>query len=89
MYRSITRACSRGGQKVACSLITAYRYTISPLLGNCCRFYPSCSIYSKEAIEQHGLFKGLGYTIWRLLRCHPLHPGGIDPVPEKKINNEH
>lgn len=62
-------------------LITAYRWTISPMLGNRCRFYPSCSQYSIEAIQQHGALRGAWLTIRRLLRCHPWHPGGYDPVP--------
>jgi putative membrane protein insertion efficiency factor len=63
------------------ALITAYRWTISPMLGNRCRFYPSCSQYSLEAIQQHGPLRGAWLTIRRLLRCHPWHPGGYDPVP--------
>jgi hypothetical protein len=46
-----------------------------------CRFYPSCSDYALQALERHGLIRGLGLTVWRLLRCHPYHPGGFDPVP--------
>jgi putative membrane protein insertion efficiency factor len=61
--------------------ITLYRYTLSPLLGPRCRFYPSCSQYAAEAIQVHGPLRGLRLTISRLLRCHPLHPGGFDPVP--------
>jgi putative membrane protein insertion efficiency factor len=63
------------------ALITAYRWTISPMLGNRCRFYPSCSQYSLEAIQQYGALRGAWMTIRRLLRCHPWHPGGYDPVP--------
>lgn len=62
-------------------LITIYQWTISPLIGNCCRFYPSCSHYAKEAFERHGAFKGLWLTCKRLLKCFPWHPGGHDPVP--------
>ncbi len=64
-------------------LIRLYQLTISPLIGPCCRFYPSCSDYAIEAIEVHGTFKGLYLTIRRLLKCHPWHPGGCDFVPEK------
>ncbi len=60
--------------------IRIYQFTISPLLGNCCRFYPSCSNYALEAIEKHG-WKGLWLTLKRLCKCHPFHPGGVDPVP--------
>lgn len=62
-------------------LIRLYRLAISPLLGPCCRFYPSCSAYAEEAIERHGVFAGLLLGARRVLRCHPFHPGGYDPVP--------
>ncbi len=71
-------------QKVLILLIRGYQLLISPLLGNNCRFYPSCSHYAQEAIEVHGGVKGLWYTIRRLLRCHPFNPGGFDPVPKKE-----
>jgi hypothetical protein len=63
------------------ALIRAYQYTLSPILGRSCRFYPTCSNYAYEAIRQHGPFKGLYLAAKRLLRCHPFHPGGVDPVP--------
>jgi uncharacterized protein len=59
-------------------LIWLYQWTIAPLIGNRCRFYPSCSNYSKEALQKHGVLKGLWLTVRRLCRCHPWHPGGID-----------
>lgn len=62
-------------------LIRGYRYLISPLLGSHCRFYPSCSHYALDAIQQHGALKGSWLAGARLLRCHPWHPGGYDPVP--------
>ena len=62
-------------------LIRAYQLAISPMLGSRCRFYPSCSEYSMEALRHHGLFRGLWLTVRRLGRCHPWHPGGFDPVP--------
>ncbi|HEY5672278.1 MAG TPA: membrane protein insertion efficiency factor YidD [Malonomonas sp.] len=61
--------------------IDFYRYCISPLLPRSCRFYPSCSTYAREALLTFGLFKGLYLTLFRLLKCHPFHPGGFDPVP--------
>jgi putative membrane protein insertion efficiency factor len=63
-------------------LIRTYQLLLSPLLGNHCRFYPSCSHYAVEAIERHGPWRGSLLAGRRLLRCHPWHPGGIDPVPE-------
>ncbi|MCX7101993.1 MAG: membrane protein insertion efficiency factor YidD [Methylobacter sp.] len=65
------------------AIIRFYKYFISPLLGNSCRFYPSCSSYSLEALQLHGAIIGSYLTLKRLLRCHPFHEVGIDPVPEK------
>ncbi len=67
---------------VLIALIRAYQWFISPLLGPHCRFYPSCSQYAREALERHGALRGSGLALRRLLRCHPWHPGGVDPVPE-------
>lgn len=66
---------------VALFLIRAYQLTLSPLLGSPCRYHPTCSAYAREAIERHGLLKGVWLGARRLLRCHPFHAGGIDPVP--------
>lgn len=63
-------------------LLRAYQVTLSPLLPPACRFYPSCSQYAVEAIERRGVVAGLYLAALRLLRCHPWHPGGYDPVPE-------
>jgi putative membrane protein insertion efficiency factor len=62
-----------------------YQVAISPLIGPHCRFHPSCSTYFIEAIEIHGVKKGCYLGIRRLFHCHPWHPGGLDPVPQKKI----
>jgi putative membrane protein insertion efficiency factor len=62
-------------------LIRIYRFLLSPMVGNCCRFYPSCSKYAMEAIEKHGAFYGFFLILKRLIKCHPMHPGGIDHVP--------
>ena len=70
-------------QKLLILLIRIYRYLLSPLLGNHCRFYPTCSQYALEAIERHGALFGMKLTLQRLARCHPWHEGGIDPVPDK------
>jgi len=51
-----------------------------------CRFYPSCSVYMVQAIESHGVIRGGGIGLRRILRCHPFHPGGVDPVPESASN---
>jgi hypothetical protein len=64
-------------------LIRAYQILISPLLGDVCRYYPSCSHYGLEAIRTHGPVKGSLLSAWRILRCHPWATGGVDPVPEK------
>lgn len=64
-------------------LLKAYRVLIAPLLGQRCRFYPSCSAYAMEAVARHGAVKGLVLSAWRLVRCSPLSPGGPDPVPER------
>lgn len=61
--------------------IRGYQRFISPLLGPRCRFHPSCSQYAIEAVQTHGGLKGLWLALRRILRCHPLHPGGCDPVP--------
>lgn len=74
-------------QKLVISIIKLYQYLISPWLASHCRFYPSCSQYSKEAIEKHGLGKGMRLAVLRLLRCHPWHPGGVDPVPDAPRTN--
>ena len=62
-------------------LIRGYQIAISPMLGNRCRYFPSCSEYAIEALEKHGMFKGGWLGVRRIGRCHPWHPGGYDPVP--------
>ena len=64
--------------------IRFYRSAISPLLPSSCRFHPSCSAYALEALETHGPWRGLWLTMRRLGRCHPFHPGGLDPVPVRR-----
>ncbi|NLJ34314.1 MAG: membrane protein insertion efficiency factor YidD [Firmicutes bacterium] len=62
-------------------LLHLYRRFLSPLKAPTCRFYPSCSAYALEAIARYGTVKGLYLSVMRLVRCHPWHPGGYDPVP--------
>lgn len=61
--------------------IRGYQLLISPLIGVNCRFYPSCSEYTRLSIAKHGLIRGGGYGLRRIAKCHPFHPGGVDPVP--------
>ena len=68
-------------------VIRVYQYLISPLIGPHCRFHPSCSHYSVEAIQRHGAMQGSYLALRRLARCHPWHPGGLDPVPLKKSSS--
>lgn len=63
-------------------LLRGYKLAISPLLGQRCRFYPSCSTYTMEAVDRFGVLRGGWLGVCRIARCHPLHPGGPDPVPE-------
>ena len=69
-------------------LIKGYRYFISPLFPPSCRFLPTCSQYAIEAIDRHGSLKGSWLAIGRILRCHPLHPGGYDPVPNTEESTD-
>lgn len=64
-------------------LLKGYRALIAPLLGQRCRFYPSCSAYAMQAVDRHGAVKGLLLAGWRVVRCSPLSAGGPDPVPER------
>ena len=63
-------------------LVRIYQWTLRPLLGQNCRFYPTCSDYSLQALERHGFFYGSWLTVKRLCKCHPWHPGGTDHIPE-------
>lgn len=68
-------------KKILLALIEFYRTFLSPLKSPCCRYVPTCSMYAKIAIEKYGARKGLWLALLRVLRCHPFHKGGYDPVP--------
>lgn len=72
------------GQTIVLGLIRTYQLVLSPWIGRQCRFYPTCSHYGMEAIQVHGVWRGLRLTINRLLKCHPFHEGGVDLVPHSK-----
>ncbi|MEH7437634.1 membrane protein insertion efficiency factor YidD [Neobacillus drentensis] len=71
-------------KKVFISFIRFYQIVISPIKPPTCRFYPTCSHYGLEAIQRFGAFKGGWLTLKRILKCHPFHSGGLDPVPDKE-----
>jgi putative membrane protein insertion efficiency factor len=65
--------------------LRAYRRWLSPLLGARCRYYPTCSAYAEQAVTELGLFRGSVVAFWRLLRCNPFSPGGIDPLESRRL----
>jgi putative membrane protein insertion efficiency factor len=67
-------------KQLCLGMIAAYRLCLSPLLGPACRFEPTCSAYARDAIMKYGVMKGIRMACWRLLKCHPFHPGGLDQV---------
>ncbi|MGE5842204.1 MAG: membrane protein insertion efficiency factor YidD [Deltaproteobacteria bacterium] len=77
----MNRHCTDPLKDVVIGMIVLYQKLISPVLLPSCRFYPSCSSYARLALEKHGIMKGGILSLTRILRCHPLHPGGYDPVP--------
>lgn len=75
--------------KICIIFIRGYQIIISPLIGPRCRFTPTCSNYAIQALKTHGMIKGCWLTLKRILKCHPLHEGGYDPVPSKNnLNNK-
>ena len=70
------------------AILRFYKRRISPLLPDACIYTPTCSEYAMEAIAKHGVVKGMGLAIWRVLRCNPFAKGGYDPVPEPKKHKE-
>ncbi|WP_232789986.1 membrane protein insertion efficiency factor YidD [Bacillus sp. SN10] len=71
-------------KQIFIGIIRFYQKFISPMTPPTCRFYPTCSQYGLEAFQKHGALKGFWLTCKRILKCHPFHPGGFDPVPDKK-----
>jgi putative membrane protein insertion efficiency factor len=67
--------------RAALALLGLYKRFLSPWLPRACRFEPTCSVYAMEAVRRYGLGQGIRLTVGRLLRCHPFHRGGLDPVP--------
>ena len=76
-------------KSLALLLIRGYQLMISPMLGSNCRFSPTCSAYAMQAIERFGFFRGGWLSARRIARCHPFHPGGFDPVPDKCRGHSH
>jgi uncharacterized protein len=66
------------------AVVAGYRRWVSPLLGPRCRFYPTCSSYAAQALADHGAGRGSWLALRRIVRCHPFHPGGVDPVPPRR-----
>lgn len=79
MIARIGRLAERGASAIVIGLIRVYQGTLSPLLGQACRFEPTCSRYMVEAIRKYGLLRGVGKGLKRFASCHPWHPGGYDP----------
>ncbi len=76
-------------RRILITLIKAYQYLVSPYLAPSCRYTPSCSCYAQESLQAHGVFKGGWLAIKRVLRCHPWHEGGYDPVPGTEVCHRH
>jgi uncharacterized protein len=66
-------------------LIRAYQYALSPMFGQRCKYYPTCSNYAIEALRVHGVVRGAGLAAWRIVRCNPFSNGGVDPVPPRRV----
>jgi putative membrane protein insertion efficiency factor len=83
------RATLRLPRRVLVLLIRGYQRFLSPLTPPTCRFYPSCSAYAVIALERHGVVKGTRLAVWRILRCNPWNPGGVDDVPPAGSHRRH
>ena len=86
--KKIVSAGSRAVSGVLILFVRAYQVALSPHLGRCCRFEPSCSAYCIEALRMHGVFKGCWLAFRRIMRCRPFGPSGYDPVPPRKDGND-
>ncbi|REC96218.1 membrane protein insertion efficiency factor YidD [Kushneria indalinina] len=84
--RQLLRGLQKALARVLIGLVLFYQYVISPLIGPRCRFWPTCSNYAIEAIQLHGAMRGGWLALRRLLRCHPLCAGGVDPVPATRAS---
>ncbi len=85
----VADAVNAGVSAVFIALIGVYQYTLSPMLGQRCKYYPSCSNYAIGALREHGPIKGISLAGWRLLRCNPFSDGGYDPVPPRHACTDH
>ncbi len=86
--RSVGAVVGALPRRLVVGLLRLYQQVVSPLYGPTCRFYPSCSQYALVAVERHGVVRGAGLAAWRLLRCNPWNPGGIDDVPPVRGQDE-
>lgn len=82
-------ATTNPAQTAILGLLSVYSRFVSPMLGPRCRFHPTCSAYTAEAVAVHGAWRGLALGLRRLLRCHPFHPGGFDPIPPAPTRADH
>jgi putative membrane protein insertion efficiency factor len=81
----VAAAVWRAPRHLAIGLVTVYRWTVSPLLGNRCKYHPSCSQYALDALREFGFFKGSVLAGWRLLRCNPWSHGGVDHAKDQRL----
>jgi putative membrane protein insertion efficiency factor len=83
----VRRALRTGPRRAVGALLRLYQRVVSPLYPPSCRFYPSCSQYALVAVERHGVVRGAALAGWRLLRCNPWNPGGVDDVPPARVKD--
>jgi putative membrane protein insertion efficiency factor len=76
IFKTLNRALTR----VVITMIDGYKYLLSPLFPPACRFHPTCSVYTVEAVKRYGVLRGLAKGLWRIARCHPFTRGGYDPL---------